>query len=107
MWYNIDRKKEVVQAMVEYYVTVEWEGEGQKLEEALNRASALGGAAIYMNEQDCAAFADALNSKLTIPCHYGMFASHGGNVGKFYDIMTQQYPDNAFCIMAQGERLTI
>ena len=53
MWYNIDRKKEVVQAMVEYYVTVEWEGEGQKLEEALNRASALGGAAIYMNELDC------------------------------------------------------
>ena len=67
----------------------------------------INGAFGNMNEQDCAAFADALNSKLTIPCHYGMFASHGGNVGKFYDIMTQQYPDNAFCIMAQGERLTI
>ena len=67
----------------------------------------INGAFGNMNEQDCAALADALNSKLTIPCHYGMFASHGGNVGKFYDIMTQQYPDNAFCIMAQGERLTI
>lgn len=39
--------------MEKYYVIVVWEGEGQKLEEALNRASALGGATIYMNEPDC------------------------------------------------------
>ena len=60
-----------------------------------------------MNEQDCAVFANAINAGLTIPCHYGMFASHGGNVGRFYDIMTQQYPQRDFLIMAQGEKLII
>ena len=67
----------------------------------------INGAFGNMNEQDCVELANALNAKLTIPCHYGMFASHGGNVGRFYDIITQKYPGNAFCIMAQGERLTI
>ena len=67
----------------------------------------INGAFGNMDEQDCAAFADAMRAKLTIPCHYGMFASHGGNVGKFYEIMTHQHPRREFCIMAQGEGLTI
>ena len=67
----------------------------------------INGAFGNMNEQDCAVFANAINAGLTIPCHYGMFASHGGNVGRFYDIMTQQYPQRDFLIMAQGEKLII
>ncbi len=43
----------------------------------------------------------------TVPCHYGMFASRGGNPGLFYKIMTEEYPDNAFLLMAQGEKITI
>ena len=60
-----------------------------------------------MNEYDCARFAEAMNAKLTVPCHYGMFASHGGNIGRFYEIMTKDYPKLDFCMMAQGERMTI
>lgn len=67
----------------------------------------INGAFGNMDEQDCAEFANALQAKLTVPCHYGMFASHGGSVGKFYNIMTHKYPDRDFCIMAQGEKLSI
>ncbi len=67
----------------------------------------INGAFGNMNEQDCADFANAIDAQLTIPCHYGMFASHGGNVGKFYNIMKEQYPVRRFCVMAQGEKLTI
>ncbi len=67
----------------------------------------INGAYGNLNEEDCARLANELNPQLTIPCHYGMFASHGGNPGTFYDIMTNKYPDNAFCIMAQGEGITI
>lgn len=67
----------------------------------------INGAYGNLNEKDCALLSSKLNPKLTIPCHYGMFASHGGNPGEFYEIMTGDYPDNEFCIMAQGEGITI
>ena len=67
----------------------------------------INGAFGNMNEAECAEFADAMDAKLTVPCHYGMFASHGGNVGRFYEIMTTEYPERDFCIMAQGEKITI
>ena len=64
----------------------------------------INGAYGNMNEQECARLSNALNPKITIPCHYGMFASHGGDPGKFYQIMTEQYPEQKFLLMAQGER---
>lgn len=67
----------------------------------------INGAFGNMNESECARFAEAMGARLTIPCHYGMFASHGGNIGMFYEIMTKDYPERDFCLMAQGERITI
>lgn len=67
----------------------------------------INGAYGNLNEMECAMLSDALNPRLTIPCHYGMFASHGGNPGKFFDIMREKYPDRQFLIMAQGEMRTI
>lgn len=61
----------------------------------------INGAFGNLNEADCAALSAALRPGLTIPCHYGMFASHHGDVGKFYEIMTdKQLP---FFLMQQGE----
>lgn len=60
-----------------------------------------------LDAKDCARLADAIQPKLTIPCHYGMFASHMGSPGEFYNIMMEQYPNNRFEIMAQGERISI
>lgn len=60
-----------------------------------------------LDAADCARLADALHPQLTIPCHYGMFASHMGSPGEFYNIMTQHYPDRKFLIMTQGEGFVI
>ena len=59
-----------------------------------------------LNSDECAQLADTLKAKLTIPCHYGMFASHMGLPGEFYNIMTTQYPENKFLLMAQGAKYT-
>lgn len=67
----------------------------------------INGAYGNLNEADCAALSAALNPGLTIPSHYGMFASHGGNPGLFYQIMTEKYPDHKFLLMAMGEKATL
>ena len=58
-----------------------------------------------LNENDCAMLAETLHPKVTIPCHYGMFASHHGDVGKFYDIMTEKHLP--FLLMRQGEQVNL
>ena len=64
----------------------------------------INGAFGNMNERECAELANALRPKVTIPCHYGMFASHGGNPGLFHDIMRKEYPHNNYILMTQGEK---
>lgn len=63
--------------------------------------SPINGAYGNMDSKDTAIFAEALHPSLTIPCHYGMFASHGGDLKAFYDIMSQK--NLPFLIMQQGE----
>lgn len=67
----------------------------------------INGAYGNLNEEECAKLADAIKPGITVPCHYGMFASHGGNPGEFFRIMTEQYPENKFLLMAQGEKTII
>ena len=54
-----------------------------------------------MDAKDTAKLAETLKPGLTIPCHYGMFASHGGDLKEFYDIMSEKKLPNL--IMQQGE----
>ena len=65
----------------------------------------INGAYGNLNEEDCAKLAEALRPAVTIPCHYGMFASHHGDVGKFYDVMTEK--SLPFLLMGQGEQYTL
>lgn len=58
-----------------------------------------------LNETECAVLAEALQSGMTIPCHYGMFASHHGDVGRFYETMTEK--GLPFLLMRQGEQFTL
>ena len=67
----------------------------------------INGAYGNLSEEECAQLSDVLKPKVTIPCHYGMFASHGGNPGRFYEIMVKEYPENAFCMMTQGEGMIL
>lgn len=66
----------------------------------------INGAYGNLNEEECAELSDKIKPNITIPCHYGMFASHGGDPGRFFSIMTERYPDNNFMLMAQGEKYT-
>ena len=65
----------------------------------------INGAYGNLNEEECSELAEAINPDVTVPCHYGMFASHHGDVGKFYDIMTEK--KLPFLLMQQGEQYTL
>lgn len=67
----------------------------------------INGAYGNLDETECVELAKALQPKLTIPSHYGMFASHGGNPGKFFDVMKNTCPELHFCLMCQGEGIVI
>lgn len=67
----------------------------------------INGAYGNMNEKDCAKLSASLKPKLTIPCHYGMFASHFGLPGLFIKYMKELCPNNEYLIMTQGECLNL
>lgn len=67
----------------------------------------INGAYGNLSERECAAYSNALKPDVTIPCHYGMFASHGGNPGLFYSVMTEEYPERKLMLLAQGESLVL
>ena len=54
-----------------------------------------------MNSEDTVKLAKVLQPKITIPCHYGMFASHGGDLKTFYDLAIKEKIPTM--IMQQGE----
>lgn len=54
-----------------------------------------------MNSDDAVALAKVLKPSITVPCHYGMFASHGGDLKRFFDVMGEE--NLQFLIMRQGE----
>lgn len=61
----------------------------------------INGAYGNLDEKDCSVLAEHLKPNITIPCHYGMFASHHGDVGRFYDVMKKK--GLPFLLMQQGE----
>lgn len=65
----------------------------------------INGAYGNLNEEECTVLAETLRPNITVPCHYGMFASHHGDVGKFYDLMNEKALP--FLLMQQGEQYTL
>ena len=65
----------------------------------------INGAYGNLNEKECTQLADSLRPKLTIPCHYGMFASHGGNPGVFRDLMIEK--NLGYFLMTMGEKIAL
>lgn len=60
-----------------------------------------------MNAAECAQLASLIAPRLTIPCHYGLCASHGGDPGAFYELMCTKYPQVPVLLMGMGEHLTL
>lgn len=65
----------------------------------------INGAYGNMNEEDFATLSAEINPKLTIPCHFGMFASHGGSPLKFINTMNKL--TNQYLLMTVGEKLVV
>lgn len=67
----------------------------------------INGAYGNLNEHECAWLSASIKPRLTVPCHYGMFASHFGSPGKFMQEMAVLCPNNQYIIMTQGEKLKL
>jgi len=67
----------------------------------------INGAFGNLNEAQAAQVCGILKPKLAIPCHFGNFAEHGGNPGKYAEIMKKDFPSLSYRIMRVGEGITI
>ena len=65
----------------------------------------INGAYGNMNEDDCVKLTNAVEPDLVIPCHYGMFAAHGGDPGVFRETMLRR-SKTKYMLMTQGEKIT-
>lgn len=67
----------------------------------------INGAYGNLNEQENVNLTKALKPKLTVPCHFGMFASHGGNPGLWKELIEQQLPGQTYKLFTMGEGIEI
>lgn len=67
----------------------------------------INGAYGNLNEHDCAVLSREVRPRMTVPCHYGMFAAHGGDPGKFMRAMAEECPDLSYLLMRMGEEFEI
>ena len=63
----------------------------------------INGAYGNLNEQENVDLAAALKPKLLVPCHFGMFASHGGHPGLWKELLENQLPEQKYKIFTMGE----
>lgn len=67
----------------------------------------INGAYGNLNELENIMLTKALKPKLTIPCHFGMFASHGGHPGLWKELLEKQLPEQRYKIFTMGEGIEI
>lgn len=67
----------------------------------------INGAYGNMNEEEFAIYSAMIDAKIVVPCHYGMFASHGGNPGLFLKKMKELGIEEKAYIMTVGEMVAI
>lgn len=67
----------------------------------------INGAYGNLDEQENVDLTAVLHPKLTIPCHFGMFASHGGNPGLWKELIEEQLPGQAYKLFTMGEGIEI
>jgi len=67
----------------------------------------INGAYGNLNEQEHVTLTKALEPKLAVPCHFGMFASHGGHPGLWKELMDKELPQQQYKIFTMGEGISI
>lgn len=63
----------------------------------------INGAYGNLNEQENVDLTAALKPQLAVPCHFGMFASHGGHPGLWKELMEEQIPEQRYKFFTMGE----
>ena len=86
---------------------LEWKDEYLKTGDLDVLIAPINGAYGNLTEQENVTLTKALQPKLTVPCHFGMFASHGGHPGLWKDLIEQQMPKQLFKIFTMGEGIEI
>jgi len=67
----------------------------------------INGAYGNLTEQENVDLTAALKPKLTVPCHFGMFASHGGHPGLWKELLEQQHPEQSYKLFTMGEGIEL
>ena len=86
---------------------LDWKDEYLKAGDLDVLIAPINGAYGNLNEQENVDLTAALKPKLTVPCHFGMFASHGGHPGLWKELLEQQLPNQAYKLFTMGEGITI
>lgn len=67
----------------------------------------INGAYGNLNEQENVTLTGELRPRVTVPCHFGMFASHGGHPGLWKELMDAQLPSQRYRLFTMGEGITL
>lgn len=67
----------------------------------------INGAYGNMNEEEAVRLTEKLRPGMVIPCHYRMFAEHGGDPDRFEAIIRQRLPRQKYRILSQGETMIL
>ena len=67
----------------------------------------INGAYGNLNEQEHILLTKVLHPELVIPCHFGMFASHGGRIDYWHSLIREQIPEQKYKIFRMGEGIRL
>lgn len=86
---------------------LDWKSEYMKKGSIDVLIAPINGAYGNLNEQENVDLTAALQPKLTVPCHFGMFASHGGHPGLWKELLEKKLPNQAYKLFTMGEGIEI
>lgn len=86
---------------------LDWKDEYLKQGQLDVLVAPINGAYGNLNEQENVTLTKVLQPKLTVPCHFGMFASHGGHPGLWKELLESQLPGQNYKIFTMGEGIEI
>lgn len=67
----------------------------------------INGAFGNLNEREAAIIASRCNAKVAIPCHFWLFAEHGGSPGKFKEHLNAESPGTEVLLLTPGRGVEV
>lgn len=67
----------------------------------------INGAFGNLDEKEAAVLAARCRAKAVVPCHFWLFAEHGGSPGKFRDFLKEESPATELYLLTPGRGVTV